>query len=67
MQFARTTGPFLEHELVDPVDAAGRRLLDDAALDGAALVEAGGGLDEAGSPVAEGDRTDAVVPGGRER
>ena len=60
MQFARTTGPFLEHELVDPVDAAGRRLLDDTALAEAAL-------DETGSPVVEGDRTDAVAPGGRER
>ena len=55
MQFARTTGPFLESELVDPVDAAGRRLLDEAVLD------------EAESPVTEGDRTDRVAPGGRER
>jgi hypothetical protein len=63
MQFARTTGPFLEHELVDPVDAAGRRLLDDAALDEAAE----DALEETDAPVTEGDRTDRVAPGGRER
>jgi hypothetical protein len=66
MQFARTTGPFLEHELVDPVDAAGRRLLDDAALD---AVDAAGGdtAEETDAPVTESDRTDRVAPGGRER
>ena len=60
MQFARTTGPFVESELVDPVDAAGRRLLDDAALDESVL-------DETESPAAEDGRTDRVAPGGRER
>ena len=60
MQFARTTGPFLEHELVDQVDAAGRRLLDDAAQDDAAV-------DETDSPVTDGDRSDRVAPEGRER
>jgi hypothetical protein len=57
MQFARTTGPFLEHELVDPVDAAGRRLLDDADLDE-------GGPDPVDT---EDDRPGAPAPGGRER
>lgn len=60
MQFARTTGPFLEHELVDQVDAAGRRLLDDAVLDGSDPTEPAG-------PAAEGDRAGAPASGGRER
>lgn len=54
MQFARTTGPFLEHDLVDAVDAAGRRVLDDALLE------------EAGTP-AEGGAGDTPAPRGRER